>query len=451
MSDTFFHPITGDTMGGLGRMKSYPGGYQKMKDEAYKKALARYEANNKDKIQANIANYVQKTPEEYRKELDNDRFGTQSYKDFKYKNFVENLENDTRGKAVQSYYDRMENPSAEYTAALNATPSNTQQPRFAGTQTGLLNGPRLVPIEETLDRGMNDRSDEIGRVGETIPATTGLPKGSGIPASLGDQKPPAPLTGTTSEGVMANFQPDPQRDSAQTFLDQTVANVEPDKGSTATPTQDQQMDASVQQLDTKAGSAPSSGEMASPKMAGETSLEGLQPASQETPAPTTQDMSYGDVSPEQFNNFENQQDPYPKPRGTEFMQQYADIPAGQPQPNYQATFPEYMNEYSPQQMGNFANFESNMPSYSQDNEYQNYEPYNTPGQYQADQMQDVGQYDMGNFMDFNQVPQSQNNFSEAGNFFATANSQMENAAVQETKADKKIRIAGQMGGAGKRL
>lgn len=49
---------------------------------------------------------------------------------------------------------------------------------------------------------------------------------------------------------MENFQPDPQRDSAQNLLDLTVANVEPDKGSTATPTPDQQRDASVQELST---------------------------------------------------------------------------------------------------------------------------------------------------------------------------------------------------------
>ncbi len=403
----------------------------------------------------------------------------------KYKE-IKQAEIDERMERVKQGYDfsnpkRFDGPDP-LQAALDAKNSQSDPRRGdafqerGGFSSQLNNAFQLAgarPIMETLDRGMDDRSDEIGKVGETIPATTGFPispdDGLSLPRTA-EQKPPAPLTGTTSEGVMANFQPDPQRDSAQNLLDQTVANVEPDKGSTATPTPDQQRDASVQQLDTKAGSAPSSGEMASPiKMAGETSLEGLQPASQTKgkvynpeinsyPAvlerredAAAQDMSYGDVSPEQFNNFENQQDPYPQSQGTEFMQQYADIPAGQPQPNYQATFPEYMNEYSPQQMGNFANFESNMPSYSQDNEYQYYEPYDSGSQYQAQQMEDFGPYDMGNFMDFNQVPQSQNNFSEAGNFFATANSQMENAAAQETKADKRIRLAGQMGSAGKRM
>ena len=62
---------------------------------------------------------------------------------------------------------------------------------------------------------------------------------------------------------------------------------------------------------------------------------------------------------------------------------------------------------------------------------------------------DFGSYDLGNFLDMGQVPQQQNNFSDAGNFFAKANAQMEQAANQETQTDKRIRLAGARGTAGK--
>ena len=270
----------------------------------------------------------------------------------------------------------------------------------------------LTPVTETLDRGMNDRSGDTN-VGETLQATS-LP-GSG-PETKTPAKPPAPLTGTTSEGVMANFQPDPKRDLAKNLLDQTVAGVEPDTGSTAAPTMDQQRDAGVQQLETKAAAAPSSGQMASTvnTVESQPSVESAQPSSSEVGA-TSNIPSY-----EQF--------------AADFMRAFTSIPAEKPQVNTEATFPEYMSQYSPKTAGDFGNMGS---SYSQDNEYSNYQDYNSPGQYQADQMQGSGPYDIENFVSSQSVPQQQNNFSQAGNFFSDAYGQMEQAATQETKDDKR--------------
>ena len=243
------------------------------------------------------------------------------------------------------------------------------------------------------------------------------PKLRGAFASRPRPERPAPLTGTTEEGVMDNFQPDPERDLAKNLLDQTVANVEPDKGSTATPTMDQQRDAGVQELETKAAAAPSSGQMASTTNT---------PQVQTEPDPPTVG------APEA--QFESDTPAMGSPEGQNFMQEYADIPAEKPQVNTEATFPEYMSQYSPKTAGDFGNMGA---SYSQDNEYSNYQDYNSPGQYQAEQMQGFGPYDIENFMSSQSVPQQQNNFSQAGNFFSDAYGQMEQAATQETTADKR--------------
>lgn len=437
MSERFVHPLTGETMGGLGNMAGNPN-YKEVRKKAYDEALARYEANNKDKIEANIANYVQQTPEEFRQYVEK-KGGSKEYQEYRVNRFMERLNNDERGKAVQAYRDRMANPSALYTQFVEAGPPKPP--------------PRLAGDNLLLDRGMRDRSGDN---------RTNLLY-SGTPSSIFDKKPPAPLTGTTSEGVMANFQPDPNRDQAQNLLDQTIAGVEPDKGSTATPTPDQQRDASVQELDTKAGSAPDSGGMGMIGLApvGDDGVVRYLGESQSTSSSSgsTESSSISQVNDQEpeFNynysqygtdqpNFEygySNQDP-----GNNFFQEYTGFSSDYPTPNYQATFPEYMSEYSPKSIGDFSNFSD---SYSQDNQYQYYEPYDSPAQYQADQMQSVGDYDMSNFMDFDQVPKGQNNFSEAGNFFATANAQMENAAQQETKSERRIRMAGSRGRAANRF
>ena len=349
-------------------------------------------------------------------------------------------------KSPEEYKEQSQNRIEAFAARSRG---ETGSPRFAGNSN-------LQPVMETLDRGMNDRSGDTNvgitpindtmNVGADDPindtfnitpektirggVTYDYPVKDMTEERLAQSKPPAPLTGTTEEGVMANFQPDPKRDLAKNLLDQTVAGVEPDTGSTAAPTMDQQRDAGVQQLETKAAAAPSSGQMASTvnTVGSQPSVESVQPSSSEVGA-TSNIPSY-----DQF--------------AKDFMKAFTNIPAEKPQVNTEATFPEYMSQYSPKTAGDFGNMGA---SYSQDNEYSNYQDYNSPGQYQAEQMQGSGPYDIENFMSSQSVPQQQNNFSQAGNFFSDAYGQMEQAATQETTADKRRNRFSAAGSAAKRF
>ena len=221
----------------------------------------------------------------------------------------------------------------------------------------------------------------------------------------------APLTGTTAEGVMENFQPDPQRDiRLRRLLNESIDGQ-------STP------------------------EMQNSSFSTRSESSSVSQTNNEEPEVNYSIQQRGTDQPNFDFNYSSQ-----NPQEN-FLNQYAgfDDSAFNREPGFYPTFPEYMPEYSPRGMGDFGS------AYSQDNQYQYYEDYNSPAQYAMDQMGGFGSFDMGNFLDMGQVPQGQNNFSDAGNFFATANAQMEQAAKQETQADKRIRMAGSRGSAAKRF
>ena len=218
----------------------------------------------------------------------------------------------------------------------------------------------------------------------------------------------APLTGTTEEGVLDNFIPDPQRDiKLRRLLNESI-----DGQSTS---------------DTRMSSRSQSMTMS---QTNDEAPEFNYTYSQRGTDQPNFDYSYSnEMANPQINQF----------TGVDFMNQYADMPQPyQRDPGYFPTFPEYMPQRSD-------------PSYGFDNQYQFYENYDSPAQYTMDQMGDYGSYDLGNFLDMGQVPQSQNNFSQAGDFFSKGYAQMEQAAKQETKADKRIRMAGSRGVASDRF